>query len=220
MVVGAYLLGAFPLLHILGKLRGLSITREDDAHLILWREGGLLAGLGGIVWDIGKGAVPVLVAHALGFSILTAALAGLAVVLGQMWSIFLGFGGEKGNSTGLGMALALAPRALLLALVPILTGALVRTAPRMLDSSQTKRERLKLGGPPSRSLPLGMLIGFAVLPLSAWGWRQPGEVVLVFVALFLAIVVKRLTDGLMADLKVVGDKRSILLNRLLYDRSY
>jgi len=39
-------------------------------------------------------------------------------------------------------------------------------------------------------------------------------------AIFVAIMVRRLTVGLGADLKTTTNVRSILINRLLYDRSY
>ena len=96
----------------------------------------------------------------LGFDLLVVTLAGVAVVSGQMWPIFAHFDGEKGNSTGLAMAGTLAPNPLCIALVPIVIGVTIRTVPRLLDGRQSLDERLKLGGPPSRSLPLGMAIGF------------------------------------------------------------
>lgn len=217
-ILSSYLLGAFPLLYILSTLRGLGLRMEDDMHLGLWRKGGRLLGSIGLLWDVVKGAIPVIVGLKLGLGAGTIAIGGVAVVAGQMWSAFLRFNGEKGNSTGLGMALALSPKAFPLAGIPVLIGIIIRTVPRLLNPRQSLDERLKLGGPPSRSLPLGMLLGFAFFPLSAWWLEEEGELVLAFLALFLLIALKRLTAGLTQDLRSGDPMVSILLHRLFFDR--
>jgi len=167
-----------------------------------------------------KGAIPILVGKTLGFSLLTITIAGLAVVIGQMWPIFSKFDGEKGNTTGLAMAAALTPIPLLFTLIPIATGTALRTWPILLNTTQSLNERLKFRGPPSRSLPLGMAAGFFILPIISW---QLGESLIVtsgFSALFILIMVRRLTAGLKDDLKASNDTKGIYINRLLYDRSY
>ena len=220
MILGAYLLGALPVLYLLGRLRGYDLSKEEDLHMALWRKVGRFEGTLGIIWDLGKGAVCVLIARVLGFSPSVVAAAGVAVVAGQMWPAFYRFDGEKGNSTGLAMALALAPMPLLIALIPILVGAIIRTAPRFLRSGQSVNERLKFGGPPSLSLPLGMAIGFAVLPLASWWLGESGAVTIAFAVLFVLIMVRRLTADLRKDLEGATNKRGILVNRFFYDRSY
>jgi hypothetical protein len=60
---------------------------------------------------------------------------------------------------------------------------------------------------------------FAVLPLAAWGVGQPREVVFAFIALFVLIVLRRLTGGLSEDLRKPSWNSSMLINRLLFDRS-
>ena len=132
LVLGAYLLGSVPHLAALAKLRRLNL--DGDLHINLWLRGGRLLGSTGILIDLAKGALPVLIGKSLGFDLLVVTLAGLAVVSGQMWPIFSRFDGEKGNSTGLAMAGALAPTPFLIALVPIIIGVAVRTLPRLLDS--------------------------------------------------------------------------------------
>jgi len=137
-----------------------------------------------------------------------------------MWPIFSRFDGERGNSTGLAMAAALAPKPLLIALVPIAIGAAIKTVPRLLDASQSLNERLKLGGPPSRSLPLGMAMGFFLLPIASWWLEEPLVITSGYFALFILIMVRRLTAGLRGDLEVNTNVKGLLVNRLLYDRSY
>lgn len=217
LILGAYLLGSLPYLSALGKARGIAL--EGDGHISLWQKGGQLIGLIGLLGEFIRGAIPILVGKSLGFNLFIITLAGLAVVSGQMWPLFSRFDGEKGNSTGLAVAAALAPKPLLIALVPIAIGAAIRTAPRLLDAGESLNERLKLGGPPSRSLPLGIAIGFFLLPIASWRLKEPLVITSGYFALFVLIMVRRLTAGLRGDLELNTDVKGIVANRLLYDRS-
>lgn len=220
LVMASYLFGSVPQNRIIARIKGVDVSQERDLHIALWRKVGRLEGAVATIIDMAKGPVPVLIGYAWGFSLYAVCLAGLAVVAGQMWPVFSRFDGEKGNTTGLAMAAALSPVAVLPALVPMAVGFFVRTVPRLADRSQTLHQRLKFGGPPSNSLPLGMIIGFAVMPLSAWLMAQPAEVVLTLLVLFVLIMVRRLTAGLAGDLRQMKDgKKRLLLNRALYDRS-
>jgi hypothetical protein len=145
---------------------------------------------------------------------------GLAVVVGEMWSVFLKFRGEKANTTGLGMSVALAYKAAPFILVPVAIGVFIRTFPRLFGSKESWNERLKFGGPPSLSMPLGMIIGFALLPLGCWIMHLPWEVIIACVILFVLIAIKRIVTGLKKDFETTNNKKSILLNRFLFDRSY
>ena len=221
-VAGAYLFGSLPVLYWIGMLKGFDLRQEDDMHQALWRKVGFIEGSAGVLWDIFKGPIPPLIARWLGFDILIVGLSGLAVVAGQMWPIFLRFdSGEKGNTTGLGVTLAISPPTLAIAAIPIIIGALWRIISSMRGSAATTTERLKFSGV-SDAMPLGMLIGFASLSPAAWLLREDPMVVWTFIGLFALLVVRRLTAKLRQDLK--SDPRantaSILKNRFLYDRSY
>lgn len=218
LVLGAYLLGSLPHLSFLGKLRGVDLG--GDLHISLWRRGGRLVGTIGILGEFAKGVIPILIGKSLGFDLSIVVLAGLAAVTGQMWPVFSRFDGEKGNSIGLAMAGALAPKLLFIALVPMVIGVAIKTVPRLLDTSQSLNERLKFGGSPSRSLPLGMAIGFLLFPVASWVLGEASVVTSGYIALFLLIMVRRLTAGLRGDLAVNTGIKRILINRLLYDRSY
>jgi hypothetical protein len=220
LIIGAYLLGSLPIVYLIGRLRGADLRGEEDLHIALWRKVGRIEGLMGMLVDIAKGAIAVLIARALQFDLLFVCLAGLAAVVGEMWPAFFPFKGEKANSTGMGMAAALVPTPMLPALIPIAVGAGVKILPQMLVHDRSLSERFRFGGPPSKSLPLGMAIGFAVLPLSCLLMGWPVEVTLTCVALFILIMAKRVTAGLMADIKGSTSKATIIINRLLYDRSY
>jgi len=202
LAIGSYLLGSLPQVYLLGRLRGVDLRQEPDLHIALWQRAKWTAILG-VLGDLAKGAIPILVGGALGLGPGGVALAGLMVVLGQMWPLpFLSTGG-RGNSTGITMALALAPSAFRFALIPLGLALLVR----LWEGSN------------SRSLPLGMAVAFATLPLASYFTRQPLSITLALLGVFLAIILRRLTAGLRADLKVASSRKSLFLNRLLFDRS-
>lgn len=218
LILGSYLLGSLPFMYIMGRLKGVDLREHDDMHIALWRNVGRMQGLLGVFLDFAKGAIVVVAARSAGFEPGWVAFAGVAAVAGQMWPVFMKFDGEKGNSIGLAMSATLATKASLIAMVVMATGLLIRTIPRLRQPNQSASERLKFGGPPSNSLPVGMAVGFAVLPLAAWVMGQPWEVIVAFVGLFVLIMVRRATAGISEDLRQPSGKRSMLLNRLLYDR--
>jgi glycerol-3-phosphate acyltransferase PlsY len=232
LVVGAYLLGSLPYMVLLSRARGVDLSQEDDLHIAMWHKVGRLEGLSGIIVDILKGVIPIAIGFIFDFPLAVTVAAGVAAVVGQMWPVFRKFDGEKGNTAGAGMLLTLtvclsmtkSPQAywvFIIAVVPALTGFFIRTIPRFMAPDQTMSERFMMGGPVSNSLPLGMIIGFAIAPLASWLLNQPVEMTLGLLAVFIAITVRRLTARLSQDLKEPkASIRSILINRLLYDRSY
>jgi glycerol-3-phosphate acyltransferase PlsY len=216
-ILGAYLLGSIPQLYLLGLLKGKRLS--GDLHHELWRQCGRPFGIIGFLSELVKGALPVLIGKAIHLDIAVIAASGVAVVAGQMWPVFYHFDGEKGNSVGVSMALALTPLPFLIAFIPMASGFLIRTLPRFLKRGQSLDDKFKLGGPPSNSFPLGMVIGFAVLPLAAWALGWSISVVLSYTALFIIIMLRRATAGLKLDQKKSRNLFSALLNRLLYDRA-
>jgi glycerol-3-phosphate acyltransferase PlsY len=216
-ILGSYLFGSIPQLYLLGLVKGKRLS--GDLHHELWRQCGRPFGVIGFLSELVKGALPVLIGKAIHLDLAVIAAAGVAVVAGQMWPLFYHFDGEKGNSVGVAMALALTPLPFLIAAIPMAGGFLIRTLPRFLKRGQSINEKFKLGGPPSNSFPLGMAVGFAVLPLSAWalGWNI--SVVLSYAALFALIMIRRATAGLRMEQRKSQNLFSALLNRLLYDRA-
>ncbi len=219
-IVGAYLYGSVPVVYLIGRLGGVDLSGEEDMHIALWRKVGRLHGLVGIVWDLIKGGIAVLVVdRGVHLADWVVAGVGLAVVLGELWPVLLKFRGEKSNTTGMGVDAALVWQAIPFLLGPIIIGALVRTAPRVLRRGQSLDERMKLGGPPSLSLPLGMFCGFGLFPLGCWIMGAPWERTAAGTVLFALIVFKRLTFGLAEDLRGEGLRPATVINRLLFDRS-
>lgn len=221
LLVGAYLLGAAPVVYAIGHFRGLNAGEVEDMHIALWQRGGRPYGALAVLWDMSKGVIAVMIARALDFPPYMAAAAGLAAVIGQMWPALMKGMGEKGNSTGLAMILAVSPKAFIPSIIIIVIAFSIRTLPRLLSRRQTTQEKLKFAGPPSLSLPLGMLIAFAVMPVSHWLF-YPDEVAvaLVLAGLWVAIAVRRVTADLREELTSGADVKSILLNRFLFDRSF
>jgi len=217
LILGAYLLGSLPHLSALAKLRGIEL--DGDYHISLWERAGPLLWFTGTLGEFAKGAIPVLIAKGLSFSLPMVALAGLAAVSGQMWPIFSRFDGEKGNSVGLAMAAALVPKAVLIALIPIVIAVILRVGPRLLSARRSTNHRSAIGGAPSRVLPLGMATGFFVLPLACWWLGKPLEISLGCAALFILIMLRRLTAGIRSDLAESTDIKAIIIRRLLYDRA-
>ncbi len=210
LVLGAYLFGSLPHLAMFARLRGVRL--EGDFHEGLWEHGGRGMAVAGVLVEFVKGALPVLAGWSFGFGPAVVGLAGVAAVAGQMWPVFSGFDGEKGNTVGVAVAGALAPLAFLAAIVPMLIGLGFRTAGRFQPGGRI------IGGAPSRSLPLGMMLGFLVFPLAALFLGEPAGVVWSGAALWVLLMARRLTAGLSRDLASSRDTGVILLNRFLYDR--
>ena len=217
LILGAYLLGSAPHLSALARLR--SIELEGDYHISLWERAGPLLCFTGLLGEFAKGAIPVLIARGLSFSLPVVTLAGLAAVSGQMWPIFSRFDGEKGNSIGLAMAAALVPKATLIAIIPIVAAVILRMGPRLLSAHRPINYKSAIGGAPSRVLPLGMATGFFILPLASWWLGEPLEIIMGCAALFILIMLRRLTAGIRGDLAESTDIKAMITRRLLYDRA-
>lgn len=117
-ILAAYLLGATPTSYIAGKLgRGIDLREHGSKNLgatNVYRLLGWKYAIPVALFDIAKGAVPVLVfSHPAWLSVAV----GGAAVLGHMFSPYVSFKGGKGVATAAGMFLALAPLAVLIAIV-------------------------------------------------------------------------------------------------------
>ena len=228
LIIVAYLIGSFPYMAILSRIKGIYVGREEDYHLAIWQKMGRLAGLSGIAVDVLKGAIPILIGFLFDFRLAITVSAGIASVIGQMWPVFQRFNGGKGNTTGAGMALVLAlflwNDALLVfycCLFCFFIGFLVRIIRGFSKSGKTIDEKLNIGGHPSNSMPLGMLAGFVVLPIASVIFNQPLEMTICFFVMVIIIIIRRLTSNLDTDLKKTKTSvAKILLNRFLFDRSH
>lgn len=122
VIISCYLLGSIPFGYIVGKLfKGVDIREYGSGNIgaanafrIL---GTSLASLV-IIGDIGKGIFSIYLVQYLNIdSFLIITIAGLAVICGHDWSVFLGFKGGKGIATTFGVIVALNPIISILAVV-------------------------------------------------------------------------------------------------------
>jgi acyl phosphate:glycerol-3-phosphate acyltransferase len=118
-----YLLGSVPSGWLVMKVyRNQDLRKLGSGNIgaaNVFRAGGPGAFALTLIADGMKGFIPVMVAilFGLGGNEIALAAIGLAAVIGHTWPIFLGFKGGKGVATSGGVLLALAPVALVLALV-------------------------------------------------------------------------------------------------------
>ena len=105
-----YLLGSIPFGLVLSRIAGLGDIRHIGSGNIgatnVLRTGSKGLAALTLVLDVGKGAVAVALAQA--WSPPAALVAGLCVILGHMFPVWLGFRGGKGVATALGVLIALA----------------------------------------------------------------------------------------------------------------
>ncbi|MEO8505155.1 MAG: glycerol-3-phosphate 1-O-acyltransferase PlsY [Acidobacteriota bacterium] len=106
LLVGAYLLGSIPFSYIVVRLvTGKDVRQEGSGNVgatNALRTGGKLAGFLALLFDALKGVAAVFLARLLGASEPLFAAAAVAVVLGHMYPVFLGFHGGKGVATAAG----------------------------------------------------------------------------------------------------------------------
>ena len=113
LIALGYLVGSLPMGVIVARVTGgtdprtVGSGRTGGTNML--RAGGWGRAIAVATLDLGKGAVPILIAQAAGAPVAVAALAGLAAVIGSWKSVFLGFHGGRGVATGVGGMIAIAP---------------------------------------------------------------------------------------------------------------
>ncbi|MBE3091329.1 MAG: glycerol-3-phosphate 1-O-acyltransferase PlsY [Candidatus Atribacteria bacterium] len=122
IIISCYLLGSIPFGYIVGKLFKKVDIREFGSGNIgatnaLRILGPLLASFV-VIGDIGKGIFSIYLVQYFNIdNLLILTIAGLAVICGHDWSLFLGFKGGKGIATTFGVVFALNPTISILALI-------------------------------------------------------------------------------------------------------
>jgi len=120
IIISCYLLGSIPFGYIVGKLFKKVDIREFGSGNIgatnaLRILGPSLASFA-VIGDIGKGIFSIYLAQYFNIdNLLILTIAGLAVICGHDWSLFLGFKGGKGIATTIGVVFAFNPIIALLA---------------------------------------------------------------------------------------------------------
>ena len=147
-VAGAYVIGSIPFGVLLARTRGIDIRKHGSGNVGATNVGRVLGrrlGLACFVLDVGKGAIPVLVAgwhfQLLGRdTIATPATdswwwlgVAFAALAGHMASVFLGFRGGKGVATAFGGLVAMWPTLGLAALAAFAAWIMVVLPTRMVS---------------------------------------------------------------------------------------
>jgi glycerol-3-phosphate acyltransferase PlsY len=112
-IIAAYLVGSIPFAMISSKIFGLADPRTygsgNPGATNVLRSGNKKAALFTLIGDALKGTLAVVVAKQMGMDDTTIALVALAVFLGHLYPVFLGFKGGKGVATAAGVLFALDP---------------------------------------------------------------------------------------------------------------
>ena len=127
-VIIAYLLGSIPTSYLIGRIFFNTDIRQSGSGNTgatnALRSFGVKAGVTVLFIDVLKGVAAIIIAQTLMKSVanvsiihLVVSISGLAVILGHVFSIFLGFKGGKGVATAAGVFLALQPLTFLYCLV-------------------------------------------------------------------------------------------------------
>lgn len=111
----AYLMGSVPFGLLATRLaKGVDVRDYGSGKTGMTnvlRIAGVRAGFVVLVLDMSKGALAVVIARLVWDSPGLAAAAGLSVLLGHLWPVFIGFRGGRGTATGMGALVALSPLA-------------------------------------------------------------------------------------------------------------
>ena len=205
LLLGAYLLGSLPVSHLAAKFsRGIDLRRYGTGQVgagNLWRmTASWKIGLAVVLFDLTKGMAMVGLAKLAGLTVAQHLVVGLATIIGHNWSIFLRFTGGRGVGTTIGIILIIpiindmSPWTMATFLIILISGAIIM-----------------------RSSPIPILLGTAAVPIVSRWLDGPSAVTLGYLAIFLIIVLKRLTAPRSADAASLSQGQ-LLLNRFLFDR--
>lgn len=170
-LAGSYLVGAIPASYLVARLgRGIDLREHGSGNLgatNLYRTLGWKFAVPVGIFDIGKGAVPVLFfAPAVSASRFFALACGLTAVVGHVFSVFVRFKGGKGVATAAGAMLAIAPLAIGVLLV-VWTAVVFATG----------------------YVSVGSIVAAALLPLCVWLLHPESRELVPVVALIAAAIV-------------------------------
>lgn len=158
IVLLGYCLGAIPTAYIAGHLfRGIDIRHIGDGNAgaaNAFRQLGAKIGTTVFFIDAGKGALAIFLAQTASLSQLAVLLTGAATVVGHNWPVFIGFRGGRGESTTIGVLLALIPQPMLILAGPTLATLLIK-----------------------RKVIIASCVLFIPLPLVGWWLGIPGVLI-------------------------------------------
>jgi glycerol-3-phosphate acyltransferase PlsY len=204
LILFGYLMGAIPTAYLLARWRRrIDLRRHGSGNVggaNLVKLGARWLAVAVVIFDIGKAMPAVAVANVIGLDIWQQVVIGIAAVVGHNWPVFLRFSGGRGIATIMGVAL----------IVPVLNGyipwSLIAFIAIMLINLFTVR-----------NIPVGIGICVALMPIISWAVGEPLAITLGFVAMFVIMIIRRLTPR-RTQISASVPTGELLLNRLLFDR--
>ncbi|MQG21095.1 MAG: glycerol-3-phosphate acyltransferase [SAR202 cluster bacterium] len=221
-LITTYLFASIPFIYLLGASKGINIYKSgtnNPGSSNLIQQAGFVTGIIGVLADLLKGTLPVVLTTWLGFDLWIISLASVLAVSGQMWPALLLIKGGRGNVTTVGATLTIVPWALLISFIPPLIGFLWKESTQKAHAKQQGTQGEFLQGPQSKIAPLGVLMGIVIFPIATWFTNYPQELVFGITAITCLIIIRRLTASLQTDRQSKErNLLSILISRLLFDR--
>jgi len=199
----SYLLGSLPVASLAARTHGVDLRKQGTFQVgagNLWRTTSRKLGLSVGIFDFLKGMVMIWVGQAQGLDIAQQVVIGLAAIVGHNWPVFLGFHGGRGIATTVGIVI----------IIPVLND--ITPWPAIIAIGIVFVGTIIL-----RSSPLPVFVGAASLPVTNWAFDHEPGIVTAYLAIFLVIIVKRMTAQPAQETYSISMKR-VLLNRLLLDR--
>jgi len=204
LILGAYLLGSVPAAYLAAKwARGIDIRTVGSGNVgaaNVLRAGSKRLAVPVAIFDIGKGALTVWVAHQLiGLAVWQQVTVGILVIIGHNWPVFLRFRGGRGVFTSFGVITMLCPWLGLIVLV------------------------LGYSLAPLKQLSLSVLLAYISLPFFSWFLSSPlgieerlpvtlGMVAIASIGIFKRLIVPK------TPLSESVSPGELVINRILFDR--
>jgi glycerol-3-phosphate acyltransferase PlsY len=197
IVLVAYLTGAIPIAYLFGRaIKGIDLREHGSANVgasNVYQSVARWAVVPVGLLEIAQGMAGIMLAKLLGQDLDVQVAAGLAAIVGQTWSVFLGFSGGRGIGPSIGFMLGLAP--------PVLAAFIV----------------ISLIGWPLRSFPLSVGVAIALTPLASLVIDGAGPVAAGCLGMALVVFSKRVLTNRIG-LPAGRRWRDVILSRLLFDR--
>jgi glycerol-3-phosphate acyltransferase PlsY len=204
LIIGGYLMGAIPTAYLVAQWRRRVDIRQygsgnvGGANLVKIGARGMAVAV--VIFDIAKAMPAVWVAQLVGLDITQQVIIGIAAVVGHNWPVFLRFSGGRGIATIMGVAL----------IVPVVNGLIPWSFITFLAIMVANVLTV-------RTIPIGIGVAVAVMPIVSAAVGEPLALTLGFVAMFVIMVIRRLTPR-RVPISASVPTRELLRNRLLFDR--
>lgn len=200
-ILAAYLWGAIPTSYLVARYRfGIDIREYGSGNVGASNALSLIGNVVGIsigTFDcVAKGILPVLLVRLLDQSLAAQVGVGLAAIAGHNWSPFLGFAGGRGVATAIGLLLVfwLWPEWIILGAAVGIVGMLI-----------------------FKDTGFWTLVSLLALPVMAYLFQRPAEIIALTLMIGVLLVAKRLTANWEPPDRREGRFR-VYLYRILWDR--